>query len=51
MTCGDLCVYRQVGKETELVGMCNGTGILTPQDQSINVEPNSSAIRVWRING
>ena len=51
MTCGDLCVYKQVGKESELVGMCNGFGILAPQDQTINVEPNSSAIRVWRING
>ena len=51
MTCGDLVVYKQEGGESELVGICNGFGILTPQDQSINVEPNSSAIRAWRING
>jgi hypothetical protein len=36
MTCGDLgCVYEQEGGESDLVGICNGFGILTPTDDGI----------------
>tara|TARA_R110002020_G_scaffold127394_1_gene285809 strand:- start:2037 stop:2450 length:414 start_codon:yes stop_codon:yes gene_type:complete len=48
MTCGDLVVYEQNG--SNLVGMCNGFGILTPTDDGINVVDSTQAIRVWRFD-
>jgi hypothetical protein len=48
MTCGDLVVYEQNG--SNLVGMCNGFGILTPTDDGINIVDSTQAIRVWRFN-
>jgi hypothetical protein len=51
MTCGDLVVYKQEGGESELVGICNGFGILTPTDDGVGVVNNNLALRVWRING
>ena len=48
ITCGDLVVYEQNG--SNLVGMCNGFGILTPTDDGINVVDCSLAYRVWRFD-
>ena len=47
MTCGDLVVYKQ---ESELVGICEGFGILTPTDDGIGLVNNDLAVRVWRIS-
>ena len=47
MTCGDLVVYKQ---ESELVGICEGFGILTPTDEGIGLGNNNLAMRVWRID-
>ena len=47
MTCGDLVVYKQ---ESELVGICEGFGILTPTDDGIGLVNNNLAIRVWRFD-
>lgn len=48
MTCGDLVVYEQNG--SNLVGMCNGFGILTPTDDGIAVLDCDLACRVWRFD-
>ena len=48
MTCGDLVVYEQNG--SNLVGMCNGFGILTPTDDGIAVLDCDLAYRVWRFD-
>jgi len=48
MTCGDLVVYEQNG--SNLVGICNGFGILTPTDDGINIVDSTQAIRVWRFD-
>ena len=48
MTCGDLVVYEQNG--SNLVGMCNGFGILTPTDDGIGVVDCDLAHRVWRFD-
>tara|TARA_R110000787_G_scaffold186885_2_gene298664 strand:- start:396 stop:815 length:420 start_codon:yes stop_codon:yes gene_type:complete len=50
MTCGDLVVYKQEGGESELVGICNGFGILTPNDDGIGVVACDLAYRVWRFD-
>tara|TARA_R110000772_G_scaffold24692_2_gene64893 strand:+ start:625 stop:1038 length:414 start_codon:yes stop_codon:yes gene_type:complete len=48
MTCGDLVVYEQNG--SHLVGMCNGFGILTPNDDGVGVVACDLAYRVWRFD-
>jgi hypothetical protein len=48
MTCGDLVLYEQ--KNSMLVGMCNGFGILTPTDDGIGVVDCDLAYRVWRFD-
>ena len=48
MTCGDLVIYEQNG--SNLVGMCNGFGILTPTDDGIGVVNSELAYRVWRFD-
>lgn len=48
MTCGDLVIYEQNG--SNLVGMCNGFGILTPTDDGIAVLDCDLAYRVWRFD-
>lgn len=48
MTKGDLVVYKE---ESELVGICDGTNILTPTDDCIGVKNNLNILKVWRIDG
>lgn len=48
MTCGDLVVYEQ--NSSHLVGMCNGFGILTPNDDGVGVVACDLAYRVWRFD-
>jgi len=46
MTKGDLVVYMQ---ESELVGICDGSGILGVKENGIELVQNQKVLKVWRI--
>ena len=44
---GDLVVYKE---ESELVGISDGTKVLTPSDDMVEAKQNVNIISVWRIS-
>ena len=48
LQCGDLVIFKE---ESELAGIYDGSAILAPSDDGIEVKPTELALRGWRVDG